>query len=259
MSYPLKTLRILCLLTLIAGCKHDNKDETVNSNPEQLFQEGIQQIIKHDYSKAVTTFETVEREHPASSFAAEANIRRIYAYYLNAKYDDGIVAAEEFIKQYPAHERIDYVYYMLALCRYDQIVDISRDQVNSEKAIAALRDVVQRFPNSPYARDAKYKMELAYSNLAGKEMEIGFFYLKQKNYLAASQRFQEVVKNPHYETTIFAPEALYRLVEVNYIMGLLDQAQKYAAVLGHNHANSRWYQRAHHLLQHGHIDQQKVK
>lgn len=249
-----RVLHVVFLVALLTACNHEKKVDVVNTDPEQLFNQGVQQIIKHDYKAAVATFETLEREHPASKFAPEANIRRIYAQYLNAKYDDGIIAAEEFIKQYPAHEHVDYVYYMLAVCRYDQIVDISRDQQNSEKAIAALKEVIQRFPNSPYARDAKYKMELAYSNLAGKEMDIGFFYLKQKNYSAASQRFIAVIQNPNYATTVFAPEALYRMVEVNYAMGMLEQAQSYAAVLGHNFPNSRWYQRAYSIMKMGSIE-----
>jgi outer membrane protein assembly factor BamD len=245
----IRKIAIICLtIAAVASCKNNKKDDVVNADPEQLFQQGVQQVIKHDYKDAVETFETIEREHPASSYAAEANIRRIYTHYLRGKFDDAIIAAEDFIKQYPAHHNIDYAYYMLALCYYDQIVDITRDQENTLKAIDALLEVKQRFPNSTYALDASYKLDLAYSNLAGKEMEVGFFYLKQKNYTAAAARFAAVINNPNYERTVFAPEALYRLVEVNYLMGLTEEAKKYAAVLGYNHPGSRWYQRAYDIL-----------
>jgi len=163
-----------------------------------------------------------------------------YTQYQQNHYTDAIGTLDRFIQLHPAHRDIAYVYYLRGLCYYEQIADIQRDQKLTDQAMAALQEVVNRFPDSAYAKDAKLKIDLARDHLAGKEMEIGRWYEKQHLYTAAIGRFQRVVDN--FQTTNHVPEALYRLTEIYLILGLPDQAKKTAAVLGYNYPGSQWYQ-----------------
>ena len=183
---------------------------------------------------------------PFSSWAVNAQVMQAYSEYVQNKYTDAIATLDRFIQLHPVHRDIAYIYYLRALCYYEQIADIQRDQKGTEQAMAALQEVVTRFPNSPYANDARLKIDLCQDHMAGKEMEIGRYYQTQHLYQAAIGRFQRVVDE--YQTTAHVPEALARIVEVYLALGLRDQAKKTAAVLGYNDPGSFWYQEAYNDL-----------
>ena len=169
-----------------------------------------------------------------------------YSAYRAREYGDAIAILERFVKLNPADERTPYAYYLLSLCYYDQISDVGRDQKMTREAQQALRDVVARYPNTDYARDARLKLDLTLNHLAGKEMDVGRYYMVRDEYVAAINRFKFVVAN--YDTTAHAPEALHRLVEMYLRLGLKQEAQKYAAVLGYNYPGSEWYQFSYAML-----------
>ena len=162
-----------------------------------------------------------------------------YSFYQNNKYDDAIVASDRFIQLHPSNRDVSYAYYIKAISYYEQISDVGRDQKMTELAMKSLREIVARFPNSRYARDAALKIDLTHDHLAGKEMEIGRYYENQRQYLAAINRFKIVIAK--FQTTTHVPEALHRLTESYIALGLNDQARKSAAVLGHNFPGSEWY------------------
>jgi outer membrane protein assembly factor BamD len=191
------------------------------------------------FSTAGDQFAAVEQNYPYSTWAVNAQLMSGYSLYLQNKYTDAIGTLDRFIQLHPAHRDVAYAYYLRALCYYEQIADIARDQKGTEQAMNALREVVTRFPDTSYARDAKLKIDLCFDHLAGKEMEIGRYYQKQNLYEAAIGRFQRVVDD--FQTTNHVPEALARLTEVYLALGLKDQARKTAAVLGYNYPGSEWY------------------
>jgi outer membrane protein assembly factor BamD len=169
-----------------------------------------------------------------------------YARYKAKDYDKSIASAQEYISLHPGGDGAPYAYYLVAVCQFDQIIDVGREQARSELALAALHEVTERFPDTPYARDATLKTDMVRDQLAGKEMEIGRYYLKRNQHLAAINRFRKVVET--YDTTTHAPEALYRLVEAYLSIGLKGQAQAAAAVLGYNYPGSQWYADAYRLM-----------
>jgi len=181
----------------------------------------------------------VEQNYPYSTWAVNAQLMSGYSLYLQNKYTESIGTLDRFIQLHPAHRDIGYAYYLRALCYYEQIADIERDQKGTEQAMNAMREVVNRFPDTSYANDAKLKIDLCVDHLAGKEMEIGRFYQKQHLYEAAIGRFQRVVDD--FQTTNHVPEALARLTEIYLVLGLKEQARKTAAVLGYNYPGSEWY------------------
>lgn len=239
-----KLIYLLLALTLVS-CSSSDKEEKP-TEPRELFDSGIDAIKKNKLKNATTQFEALEREHPASDLAAEAKIRKAYAYYLDGNYIQAIYAIDEFVKQHPNHMKVSYVYYLKAICYFDQIVDVGRDQNLTYQAIDALNDVIRRFPNSNYSNDAKLKLEYAVNSLAGKEMDIGRFYLTQRNLIAALNRFKNVINR--FETSIFITEALYRVAEIHYALGDIDQAKKYASILGYNYPHDDWYKKAYALI-----------
>lgn len=239
----------LSLITFISACSSNKKDEDnlITNDPLKLYKEGNLAINESKYKTAIKTFEAIEREHPASPLAPEATIKKAYSFYLNDEFDEAIFTIEDFLKQYPNHPSAAYMHYLKALCYYDQMVDVGRDQQLTADALNALEEVINRYPESEYASDAKLKMELAFNQLAGKEMDIGLFYLNKGELIAAINRFKTVVTQ--YDTSIFTPEALYRLTEIYYSLGVIDQAKKYASVLGYNYPSNKWYIKAYHLLE----------
>jgi outer membrane protein assembly factor BamD len=169
-----------------------------------------------------------------------------YAHYREARYDDALNAIDRFLSLHPGHQSAPYAYYLRALCYYEQIADVTRDQKNTELALGALSEVVRRYPGTGYARDAQLKIDLTYDHLAGKDMEIGRFYLTRGEYHAAINRFRRVIEQ--YQTTTHVPEALHRLTEAYLALGIVDEAQTAAAVLGHNYPGSEWYADSYLLL-----------
>ena len=228
------------LYSSVFGASENAPRDAGNVPVEQLYSRGVDALTAQRYDTAVTQFDLLEQTYPYSSFAVNAQMMQGYAEYLRNHYTDSIGVLDRFIQLHPAHRDIAYVYYLRALDYYEQIADIQRDQKGTQDALAALQEVVTRFPESAYGRDARLKVDLARDHLAGKEMEVGRYYERQKLYTAAIGRFQRVVDE--YQTTNHVPEALHRLTEIYLLLGLPDQARKTAAVLGHNYPGSDWYE-----------------
>jgi outer membrane protein assembly factor BamD len=223
----------------------DNSDtdtaEDVSKMPvEQLYNRGVDAMNEKRYTVAAQQFDLVEQNYPYASWAVNAQLMEGYSQYLQQHYTDAVGTLDRFIQLHPSHRDIAYAYYLRALCFYEQISDIKRDQKATQDAIVALRDVVNRFPDSAYAKDALLKIDLCHDHLAGKEMEIGRWYESQHLYTAAIGRFQRVVDD--YQTTNHVAEALHRLTEIYLKLGLTDEARRTAAVLGHNYPGSPWYE-----------------
>jgi len=231
-------LGVLLGALALAGCA--SKTDTYVERPvETIYNNAMDELLAGNYKQAAKTFDDVEQQHPYSVWATKAQLMNAYALYENHDYDGSIVSADRFIQLHPGHRDVAYAYYLKALDYYIQITDVERDQKVTQQSYDALAEVVRRFPDTPYARDAKFKMDLCRDHLAGKEMQIGRWYEGQGQYLAAINRFQTVVNN--YQTTTHVPEALHRLVECYYALGLNEEAKRTAAVLGFNYPKSKWY------------------
>jgi outer membrane protein assembly factor BamD len=243
-----KSIILLTIILSISACANveRNKKLDTNKSAEQIYNEAMDFLSQKRYIKAATTFEQVELEHPYSKWATKSKIMSAFAYYSKNKYNDAIIALERFIKLHPGNEQAPYAYYLLAICNYEQISDIGRDQSITNDAHKALLQLIKRFPDSKYAKDARNKLKLTTDHLAGKEMEIGRYYQKQQKYIAAINRFNVVVNE--YETTTHVQEALYRLTETYTIIGMKKEAEANAKVLGHNYPKSKWYKKAYNLI-----------
>ncbi len=249
----------LLILLPLAGCgtAWDGKQDslsprsaaTQDNSPEALFASGIEALNRGEYARAVALFDTVDREHPYSAFATNAKLMGAYGEYMRNRYTEALGALDRFIQLHPAHRDIAYAYYLRALSLYEQINDVERDQRTTEQALVALQDVVNRFPNTPYARDARLKMDLGRDHLAGREMAVGRFYQTRRLHLAAIGRFRRVVDE--FQTTNHVPEALHRLTELYLTLGMVEEARRTASVLGHNYPGSPWYQDSYVLLVEG--------
>jgi outer membrane protein assembly factor BamD len=238
-AFALCALAILPVLSACGSSSEDTAKKAPVGPVEELYNNGVDALNDRRFTTAGDQFAAVEQNYPYSTWAVNAQLMSGYSLYLQNKYTDAIGTLDRFIQLHPAHRDIAYAYYLRALCYYEQIADIQRDQKGTEQAMAALRDVTTKFPDSSYARDAKLKIDLCIDHLAGKEMEIGRYYQKQHLYEAAIGRFQRVVDD--FQTTNHVPEALHRLTEIYLVLGLKDQARKTAAVLGYNYPGSAWY------------------
>lgn len=232
---------------VLAGCS-STPDEIpyVERPPERIYEEAEAALRADNLEQAAKLFDEVERQHPYSEWATRAQLMAAYSHYENLKYDDAILALDRFIQLHPGSPEVAYAYYLKALCFYEQITDVRRDQRVTRQALDALSEVYRRFPNTEYARDAKLKIDLTNDHLAGKEMEVGRYYLNQHQYTAAIGRFRVVIE--HFQTTSHVPEALHRLVEAYLALGVTDEAKTAAAVLGHNFPGSEWYTDSYALL-----------
>ena len=211
-----------------------------------LYNGGLSEMNAGNYNQARKKFAEVERQHPYSKWATKAILMQAFSAYQANAYDDAINSCERFISLHPGHKDTPYAYYLRALSQYEQIADVRRDQSRTEKAVDALEEVARRFPESKYARDASAKALVARDHLAGKEMEVGRYYLKKGSHLAGINRFKKVITS--YQTSSHTPEALYRLAEGYMALGVVSEAQTAAAVLGHNFPNSQWYKDAYTLV-----------
>ncbi|WP_313575603.1 outer membrane protein assembly factor BamD [Brevundimonas sp.] len=235
-------------LSACAGNKPRQKLAYEERPVEALYNTGYQRLQSKRWMDAVDYFQEVERQHPYSEWARRAILMQVYAYYQNNNYQDAIAAADRFIALFPGNPSAGYAFYMKAVCNFEQIVDVGRDQGYAEAALAGLRDVVRRYPGSSYATDARVKIDMVNDQLAGKEMTVGRYYQRANQPLGALNRYKAVINNPDFQRTSHTPEALYRLVEVNLSLGLTEEATRNAAVLGHNYPGSPWYAEAFALL-----------
>ena len=218
----------------------------VVGNVDNLYNRGMDLLSAQKYQKAIHTFEELERQHPYSGWATRAQMMVAYAQYRLQLHDESIATINAFINLHPGHKDLAYMYYLKAMNDYIRISDVNRDQGHTEEARQSFEVIVQRFPQSVYARDAKLKLTLTLDHIAGKEMAVGRFYQSKGKYLAALNRFKRVVDA--YETSLQTPEALYRLTETYFALGLDAQATRTAAVLGHNYPETEWYHHAYYLL-----------
>ncbi len=227
----------------VAGCAGSgNKDDASNGPAppvETLYNNGMDALNDQRYSSAEDQFNLVEQDYPYSEWASKAQLMQGYSQYLQNHYTPAIATLDRYIQLHPASPDTAYAYYLRALCFYEQIEDVQRDQKTTTDAMAALQQVVDRYPDTPYARDARLKIDLGRDHLAGHEMSIGRWYEDQHLYEAAIGRFQRVVQD--YQTTNHVAEALHRLVEIYLHLGMRDQALRTAAVLGYNYPGSVWY------------------
>jgi outer membrane protein assembly factor BamD len=238
-------IAVPALLLGLAACS--NKEPDIPDTPvDVLYNNAADTLSAGNAKQAAKLFDEVERQHPYSSWATQAELMSAYSYYLVDSYDDAIPALERFIDLHPGNRSAAYAYYLRALCYYEQIADVERDQGNTEEAQRALSDVVARFPNTPYARDATLKLDLVRDHLAGKEMAVGRYYQERGQYLAAINRYRVVIDQ--YQTTTHVPEALERLTESYVALGIFPEAERTASVLGYNYPGSQWYQDAFNLL-----------
>lgn len=240
---PLRLTTLALAVTLLAACSTTEEGEEYVERPvEELYNQAYDAALSGDFKAAAPLFDEVERQHPYSVWATQSQLMAAYSLYQSNTYDDAIAALDRFIQLNPGNPNVDYAYYLKGLSFYERIVDVGRDQRLTREALIAFEEVVRRFPNSKYARDARLKIDLARNHLAGKEMSIGRWYMRQGQYLAAINRFQRVVAE--FDTTEQVPEALLRMTEAYVSLGLIAEAQRTAAVLGHNYPGSEWYQDA---------------
>ncbi|MEL6979024.1 MAG: outer membrane protein assembly factor BamD [Pseudomonadota bacterium] len=242
----------LGLLIGLGGCSYLGLgDETATpiaeERPvEELFGIAQNSLREGRYQTAILQFEEVERLYPISSYAKRSILGASVAAYRAGEYDKSALSAGRYLEFYPSDEQAPYAQYLIAMSSYDQITDVGRDQARTKAALQALRELINRYPNSEYTREAQLKLDLTLDHLAGKEMSIGRFYLKRGKYIGAINRFRTVVER--YQTTTHVPEALHRLVEAYLALGVESEAQTAAAVLGHNFPGSDWYQDSYALL-----------
>lgn len=237
---------ILMPLMLLACGTSGDKNASEELSADEMAENANQLLSEGKYAQASDVFEELERLYPYSSHANEAQLKSAIAMLEDGSYDEALLALERFIQLHPGSDKLDYAYYLRAMCYYERIADVRRDQEITLNALEAFEAVIRRFPDSKYSRDAKFKLDLVLDHLAGKEMEIGRYYLYGGHINSAITRFLNVVRQ--FQTTTHVPEALYRLVEAYLTIGLKDEAMRTASVLGHNYPGSKWYEKAYSLL-----------
>jgi outer membrane protein assembly factor BamD len=248
----------LCMLALLVvavpACSFFGKEEIIPDDAaDKLYNEGLYLLNnKRDYVKAAKRFEEVDRQHPYSEWARKALIMSAYAHYEGLHYEDSITAAKRYVTLHPGSPDAAYAQFLIASSYFDQIPDVTRDQQRTEKAMQALDEVVRKYPSTEYASGAKKKLEIARDQLAGKEMDTARFNQKRREYTAAINRFKVVITQ--YQTTRHVEEALMRLTECYIALGIIQEAQTAAAVLGHNFPDSPWYKDAYRLVQSGGLE-----
>jgi outer membrane protein assembly factor BamD len=256
-----RTLGVLLLAASLGACSSlfATKDDMPPDEPaDRLYNEGLYYLnAKKDPKAAIKKFEEVDRQHPYSDWARKALIMASYSYYQSGQYDECVTAAKRYISLHPGSSDAAYAQYLIGASYFDEIPDITRDQARTEKALGALDEVVRKYPGSEYAVSAKQKIEIARDQIAGKEMLVGRYYLEKKDYTGAINRFKVVVTR--YQTTRHVEEALERLVESYMALGIVEEAQTAAAVLGHNFPDSDWYRHAYALVRNGGMEPSENK
>jgi outer membrane protein assembly factor BamD len=249
---PLLALALGAALVPLAGCASGDarsRSDTryVARDVNTLYNAAYERLQRGNYQTAGALFDEVERQHPYSVWARRAQLMSAFSYYAINDYTKSIESARRFLAIHPGNRAAPYAHYLIALSYYEQISDVTRDQGVTQLALNSFGELVRRYPNSPYSDDARLKMDLVRDHLAGKEMEVGRFYQRRRQWLASATRFRTVVEQ--YQTTTHAPEALMRLTETYIALGIPQEAQRAAAVLGANYPNTRWYRRAYELME----------
>ena len=239
-------LVLLCAIAIMSCAKKEKVDKFAEYTPERLYNEGIDRMKKSQFADSIEYFERINQEYPYATQASKAQIMESYAYYKTGKFEDAIASLEDYINLYPGEKNIAYAYYLKALCYYDQIMNVRLDQLITEKAKESLSEVINKFPDSDYARDSSLKLNLVLDHLSGKELEVGRFYLQKGEIISAINRFKVVVEK--YQSTSQIEEALYRLVECYHILGVEEEANRYAIVLGNNFPTGKWYKHAYKIV-----------
>jgi outer membrane protein assembly factor BamD len=252
-----RAVAMLLLAASLGGCSSFNlfgdKDIVADEPADRLYNAGLYALnVKKNPKEAAKKFEEVDRQHPYSEWARKSLIMSAYAYYKGGAYDECVGAAKRYITLHPGSPDAAYAQFLIGSSFYDEIPDITRDQTRTEKALAALDEVIRKYPTSQYAESAKQKIQVARDQLAGKEMQVGRYYLERKDYTGAINRFKVVITK--YQTTRHVEEALERLTEAYMALGIVNEAQTAAAVLGHNFPDSSWYKHAYTLVKSGGVE-----
>ena len=254
---------LISLTIFLASCGKEKKVSVINENDINLqmislYEEGYQELLNGDILYAANKFNEAESIFPQSEWAPMASLMAAYAYYSEDYYFEAIDQIEDYMKKYPNHINKDYAHFILAMCYYENIVDEKRDLEPLLQSKKEFELIIVKYPNTDFALDAKFKLELIEDRIAGKEMFIARHYLKSKKWIPAINRFKSILKS--YETSVYVEEALYRLVEINYRLGLLDESKKYANLLGYNYGSSEWYKASYKIFNEDYIyDDKKAK
>ena len=248
-----KCLLLFFALILFVSCSKDVekksviKQKSLDLQIREAYSEGLDALEQGDVLFAARKFNEVEILYPQSDLAPKSALMAAYSYYIQDYYEDCIMELDRFLKIYPKDKNLDYAYYMLGVAYYEQIVDEKKDLFSILKAKDYFEYLIKKYPNTEYAFDAAFKIELINDTLAAKELYIGRYYVDKKKWIPAINRFKNVVND--YDTTIYVEEALYRLVEIYYLLGLKEESKKYAALLGYNYESSQWYENSYALFE----------
>ena len=258
-----KYFSFIIFVLLIISCSKEKieksiiKEKDLNLQVLEAYSEGMKALETGDVLFAAKKFNEAETLFPQSDWAPRAALMAAYAYYIQDYYGDAIAELQRFIRVYPNHKNLDYVYYLLGISFYEQIVDEKKDLKSIIDAKKNLEVVINKFPNTDYSIDAEFKLDLINDTLAAKEMYLGRYYFQKKKWIASINRFRNVVDN--YDTTIYVEEALHRLVEIYYVLGLVDESQKYANLLGYNYQSSKWYEQSYSVFNKSYIIKTREK
>ena len=254
---------IIFLLFLNTSCSKEKEkisiveEESLEMQMIKVYNDGLEELDKGDVIYAAKKFNEAELLYPQSIWAPRAALMAAYSYYSQFYYSDSVLELEKFLDKYKNHPRRDYAYYLLALSHYDQIVDETKDLEEILKAKEYFETIIKKYPNTEFALDSEYKLELIEELLASKEMYLARYYVDREKWIPAINRFKTVVQD--YETTIFVEEALHRLVELHYKIGLINESKKYAALLGYNYQSSKWYEETYRVLNKDYVKISKRK
>ena len=262
MKYPIVYLILVILFLNISCSKEKEKisiveEESLEMQMINAYNDGLVQLERGDAIYAAKKFNEAELLYPQSIWAPRAALMASYSYFSYFYYSDAVLELEKFLDKYKNHPRRDYAYYLLALCHYDQIIDETKDLNEILKAKKYFEIIIQKYPNTEFALDSEYKLELIQELLASKEMYLARYYVEREKWIPAINRFKTVVE--YYDSTIFVEEALHRLVELHFKLGLIDESKKYAVLLGYNYQSSKWYEETYKILNKDYVKISKNK
>ena len=244
-----KIFLIISLSLIIISCnskKIKNTEKVESLPPEVLYIQAMDNVKNNKYTEAIVIFEAIEKKYPLSNEAVQAQIMSGFIDYLTMEYESAIFKFNRIIQKYPSHKNIDYVYYIKAICYFEQINHEELDNNSNIQSLKSFNQILTRFPNSEYAKDSKMKIVLVKENMAAKHMDVGRFYMENNKFMAAMNRFKKVIDE--YSTSKFTPEALYRLVEIYYKLGMIEDSKKTASVIAYNYPDSKWYNLSYNLI-----------